>query len=261
MSAGNQITESDLHAFVDSELDDARRIRVESWLAENPTDRFKVDVWRQQKRDIHSRFDSVLDELIPVGIEAALAGGRRMPFESRFIRAVAAVLVFAAGAVLGWGGRDFYAGREQPMQQLVSQAVGAHVMYVAEVRHPVEVPANEETHLLTWLSRRLGYTLRAPRLAEHGFELVGGRLLPDSGGPAAQFMYEDKGGRRVTLYVRTGLHGPDTAFRFATERDVAAFYWVDGPLGYALIGRVPREQLLTLSRLVYEDYENAEPKK
>ena len=38
MSAGNPITESDLHAFVDNELDDARRIRVESWLAENHAD-------------------------------------------------------------------------------------------------------------------------------------------------------------------------------------------------------------------------------
>lgn len=261
MSIGvRPIEDADLHAFVDNELDEERRIRVEAWLADHSADRQKVEAWRQQKRDIRSRFDSVLDEPIPIAIEAALAGGRRVPFESRFVRAAAAVLVFAAGAVLGWGGRDFYVDRDQPIQQLVRQAVGAHVMYVAEVRHPVEVAANEP-HLVPWLSRRLGHAVLAPRLSEHGFELVGGRLLPDSGGPAAQFMYEDKGGRRVTLYVRTGLQGPDTAFRFAMERDVAAFYWVDGPLGYALIGRVPREQLLTLSRLVYEDYEKAAPKK
>ena len=36
-----------------------------------------------------------------------------------------------------------------------------------------------------------GRPIRAPALAGHGWKLMGGRLLPDRGLPAAQFMYED----------------------------------------------------------------------
>jgi len=46
--------------------------------------------------------------------------------------------------------------------------------------------------------------------------------------------------------------GGDTAFRFVSDRGVSAFYWIDGPLAYALIGNVPREALLELSRIAYE---------
>ena len=74
----------------------------------------------------------------------------------------------------------------------------------------------------------LGLTA-APDMARAGFALVGGRLLPDAGKPAAQFMYKDQKGRRVTLYVRSD-DGADTAFKFAAEDGISAFYWIDGAL-------------------------------
>jgi anti-sigma factor RsiW len=66
-------------------------------------------------------------------------------------------------------------------------------------------------------------------------------------------MYEDGGGRRLTLYVRTDRRDGDTAFRFVSDLGVSAFYWVDGPLAYALVGAVPRDDLLPLARIVYQD--------
>ena len=66
---------------------------------------------------------------------------------------------------------------------------------------------------------------------------MGGRLLPDQGLPAAQFMYEDGTGRRLTLYMRkeTGLN--NTSFRFSERDGFGSFYWIDRPLAYALAGR------------------------
>ena len=57
---------------------------------------------------------------------------------------------------------------------------------------------------------------------------MGGRLLPDHGLPAAQFMYEDATGRRLTLYMRkeTGLN--NTSFRFHEQDGFGAFYWSTG---------------------------------
>ena len=72
------------------------------------------------------------------------------------------------------------------------------------------------------------------------------------GKPAAQFMYQDAGGRRLTLYVRRGLDGHhDTAFRFAEQDGVGAFYWVDGDLAYALIGDLDRPALDQAAHAVY----------
>ncbi|MDP7666797.1 MAG: anti-sigma factor, partial [Rhodospirillales bacterium] len=60
------------------------------------------------------------------------------------------------------------------------------------------------------------------------------------------------GGDRVTLYIRTGRAGRDTAFRFASESGVSAFYWIDGPMGYAVSAKMPRQGLLEIARMVYE---------
>jgi anti-sigma factor RsiW len=136
---------------------------------------------------------------------------------------------------------------------LARLAATAHVVYAPEVRHPVEVTADQEEHLVGWLSKRLGTTLKAPKLSSLGYELVGGRLLSGPQGPVAHFMYQDGRGQRLTLYV-SGQRGEprDTAFRFSQEDRVSVFYWVDGNFGYALSGEIKREQLLKVADVVYK---------
>ena len=121
------------------------------------------------------------------------------------------------------------------------------------MRHPVEVPAEQEDHLVKWLSKRLGTELKGLRLQSLGYELVGGRLLSGPQGPVAQFMYQDARGVRLTLYVSAQKGGTrDTAFRFSQEDRVSVFYWVDGNYGYALSGEVSKEQLLKVADIVYK---------
>jgi anti-sigma factor RsiW len=130
--------------------------------------------------------------------------------------------------------------------------VVAHVIYSPEVRHPVEVAADQEAHLVAWLSKRLGTPLKVPQLDTLGYALVGGRLLPGDQGPVAQFMYQDGQGQRLTLYVRTNRDQyKETAFRFAQEGNVRQFYWIDRGLGYALSGEIGKEDLLKVANAVY----------
>jgi anti-sigma factor RsiW len=118
----------------------------------------------------------------------------------------------------------------------------------------VEVGAAEQEHLVNWLSKRLGAKLKAPVLTAEGFELVGGRLLPGPSGAVAQFMYQDARGKRLTLYVSRieGAQRDNTAFRFSQEDKVAVFYWIDGPLGYALSGDLAKPELLDIATSVYK---------
>jgi anti-sigma factor RsiW len=139
------------------------------------------------------------------------------------------------------------------MVSLPRQAAIAHVVYAPEVRHPVEVTADQESHLVAWLSKRLGGDVKAPHLAAAGFDLVGGRLLPGDQGPVAQFMYQDGRGQRLTLYVRSDAReNKETAFRYAQEGKVGVFYWLDGQFGYALSGEIGKEDLLGVANVVYQ---------
>jgi anti-sigma factor RsiW len=176
---------------------------------------------------------------------------------------MAASVLLAFG--LGWTGSaqwrafdgDGAVVRAEPAHRFARQAAVAHVVFQPEVRHPVEVAAAQQEHLVQWLSKRLGRNLKVPVLADQGFELVGGRLLPGDDGARAQFMYQNANGQRVTLYVgaieRAGAKATldETAFRYTADGDVASFYWVDQGFGYALSGKLPRQLLLALAESVY----------
>ncbi|OPH13143.1 anti-sigma factor family protein, partial [Azospirillum brasilense] len=151
----------------------------------------------------------------------------------------------------GWWLRGWSGGVGGGGAAFVADAVAAHRVFAVEVRHPVEVGADQETHLVGWLSKRLGKPLRAPRLAGKGYDLVGGRLLSDAQGPAAQLMYQDAAGRRITLYIRPASGAPDTSFRFAQDGNVQAFYWRDNGLAWAVTGDLDRVTLSAIAEEVY----------
>ena len=88
-------------------------------------------------------------------------------------------------------------------------------------------------------------------LRAQGFELVGGRLLPDAAGPSAQLMYQDGNGQRVTVYLRKPERGTPAAFRYEKQGDLGLFYWVESGAGYALVCALPKEQLLALAQAIY----------
>ena len=140
---------------------------------------------------------------------------------------------------------------------MARRAAIAHATYSPEVRHPVEVGADQEQHLVAWLSKRLGVKVHAPKLEAAGMSLVGGRLLPGESGPVAQFMYQTQAGRRLTLYMRAeAKQHRETAFRYARENNVGVFYWIDRERGYALASAdLDKEELLRVATLVYKQLE------
>ena len=239
------IKEQELHAYLDGQLDPARVAQIEAHLAANSQDLMRVEAYRKQNQTLHALFDPTLDEPLSGALQ------RRHRPRPQWQRYAAAVGTLALGMVLGFGLRGVIAPDLGPMA-LAKQAAFAHVAFVPEVLHPVEVSAKQETHLVNWLSKRLGGEVRAPQLSSAGFELLGGRLLPGETGPAAQFMYQDNRGQRLTLYVkRESAHDAETAFRFTKEKGVSVFYWIDRDFGYALSGDLPKADMLKVAETVY----------
>ena len=144
----------------------------------------------------------------------------------------------------------------QPAATFSMRAARAHLVYAPEVRHPVEVDATQQEHLVKWLSKRLALDLKVPLLTGEGFELLGGRLLPGPEGPVAQFMYQDSAGKRLTLYVsKPNRADQPAAFRYAQEGPVSVFYWIDRDCGYALSGELDRPTLTRVATAVYRQLE------
>ena len=203
---------------------------------------------------LHQLYDPVLDEPVPQSLRAGGLTGAA-PWRA-YARAASLVAVgVAAGALGGWwlhsAQRPAVAQADTP--PFVKRAAVAHATYSPEVRHPVEVGADQEAHLVAWLSKRLGAPVKAPKLEGVGYSLMGGRLLPGENGPVAHFMYQCKQGTRVTLYVRTDVaNNRETAFRYQTEGNVKVFYWIDRKFGYALSSAdIPKENLLKVADSVY----------
>jgi anti-sigma factor RsiW len=241
------VTEFELHAYVDNALPDARRAEVEGYLSAHPDDAERVAAYRQQNEALRALFDAVLDEAVPERLRAPRRRWMRLP-----LRHAAVVAWIALGGVIGWGLHAYTSEQRTEASTWARRAAIAHVIYSPEVRHPVEVGADQEAHLVNWLSKRLGTQLKVPHLGGIGYTLVGGRLLPGERGPVAQFMYQDAKGQRLTLYVRANPEDTrETAFRFAQEKNVGVFYWLDGKLGYALSGELEKAELLRVATAVY----------
>ena len=68
--------------------------------------------------------------------------------------------------------RGASAAGPQSADSITADALGAHKLYVVEVRHPVEVSGTERPHMTAWLTKRLGYEQRIPDLQAIGLKLV-----------------------------------------------------------------------------------------
>ncbi len=263
----NPIHTEDLVAFADGQLDPARARLVAIFLNENPAAAQQVEAYRQQSAELHRQFDPSLSAPIP----HYLLPPERSSFElrknlattlsSRWSWAIAASLAWVIlGISLGWILKGQQSTFAEPSvlagNTLLHQASIAHAVYAPEVMHPVEVTAKDEVHLAKWLSKRLDRKLDIPSFSTQGFSLIGGRLLPtDSNNAAAQFMYENKHGQRLTLYVRAMAEkDADTSFRYGENKGIGVFYWVDQEWGYALSGPFDRKTLFNLADTAYRQF-------
>ena len=197
------VTEDELHVYVDGELAADRKDAVERWLASHPDDATRVAAWRAQAEAVRARYGAIISEPVPERLALDKITRNRRSWAA--VAAAAAIAAFAIGGVAGWMARGASAAAPSSFELFSSEALGAHRLYIAEVRHPIEVNASEN-HLLPWLSRRVGTNLRAPDLSSFGLRLLGGRLLPGISGPAALFMYGEHQ-RRARHALRLAPNG------------------------------------------------------
>lgn len=251
------ITDADLLAYADGKLGDTERTAVQNHLEEHPERAAEIAHWQRQNEALEALFAPVQEQPLPARLDphriarvTAANSNLRLPR-----LAAAAVLLLAIGGTLGWGLRDVVSPAAGASDILIGSAVTAHALYVAENRHAVEVAAAEQDHLVSWLSNRIARPISAPDLEPEGFGLVGGRLLPPvagtATGPAAQLMYENAAGERVTVFVTAALPDGAEAYEFTSREALDAFYWANDRITCTVVGDLPEAEMQTVARRVY----------
>jgi anti-sigma factor RsiW len=225
-----------LSAFIDGELPAAEHVDAAARIARDPHSAATVSAYRAQDNALRALFAAPEPQVVVVRprrryLMAAcwLVAGLACGF---FMHMLLPVLV-----------------HEHTAPSFAQRADIAYAVYAPEQRHAVEVAASQQDHLVTWLSKRLNRTLTIPSLHEYGFELVGGRLLPGEEGPAAQFMYQNADGERLTLYMtsESGKRSENYAVKMIHDGSRKTFYWTTNRAGYALSGQIGEAKLRAIS--------------
>ena len=162
------ITEADLHAYADRQLSGQRTALVEQYLATHPQEQERVRDWQQQNRLLHRWLDPVLDEPLPLGLPLKRPAGA-LPWRGL----AAGVLVAVVSGGSAWSLRGHLDAESMRLVQasqssaasmagdgtlsgFARRAAIAHVVYSPDVRRPVELGADQEQALVTWLTNRMG---------------------------------------------------------------------------------------------------------
>ncbi len=230
-----------LSAFVDGELPEAEHRAVAERLAADPRAASRVTHYRAQRAALRALFAD----------PAAQTNGPCIVLRIRtplWRQAAVAACSLAAGVALAWlaGGLPAYLAPPQAQIAFARQADLAYSVYAPEQRHAVEMAAEHEGTLVDWLSKRLNRPLTVPSLGEYGYSFLGGRLLPGAAGPAAQFMYENRNGERLALYV-SAASPREAPVRLLRQDDRRTFYWVSRQTAYALSGQIAGDRLRAIA--------------
>ena len=254
------LSDADVHAFVDGQLAPDRAEDVAAAVASSPALAARVAEMRQRNALLREALDPVLAEPIPARLlEAAHAPGRTTPAIGWFRPALAVAATLAVGIGIGWFVRDAWIESSGMPTTFARQAAFAHALYANDANRPVEIWATEEKRLVSWLTKRLGFSVHAPDLNGIGYALVGGRLVAGNERPTALFMYENADKQRLSLQVRKQAPGTgEIGFRYAVENGIGVFYWIDDACGYAISGNLDRAELLKIAHIVYGQLAAAE---
>jgi anti-sigma factor RsiW len=262
-SSGRPIGEDDLQAYVDGRLSPDRTATIEAYLRDNPHAAGRLASYRKQRDELRMMLRGKSEEPVPSHLRiSAILAERHQAWRRRLGAIADACLWLVLGGTAGWFANGFV-GPDMPLSSasarlsaLTRDAVSAHRTFAVEIAHPVEVRADQQAHLARWIAMRLGHQLLIPDLSGAGLRLMGGRVLPAGQDAAAQLMYQDEHGLRVTFYVRAGESG-ETAFRFARHDDVMAFYWLDDGCGYVVSAAIDRDRLRKVAEAVFNQLEGS----
>jgi len=260
----NAVPEEALQAYVDGQLDGRHRAALEAYLAGRPDEAARLAAYRKQNIGLHALFDlpatkmraseatprhlKALAAQLDAQLRASKSPKTRRPIILR--RLAASIVVMLSAGTAGWLALDQVTGGNDALVNLTRQATEAPLQ-PATANQASTAPAGEH-QIVAWLAAQPGdVPTTVPDLEALGFRLSGERLVTTADGrPAAQLLYSDETGQRITLTMRSGGKAGQTSFTFARDGEAARFFWQDAHMAYSLAGTMAQEKLLQIAEAV-----------
>jgi anti-sigma factor RsiW len=241
---GRPISEEDLHRLVDDRLDRELQPDVARYLQDHADTADRVTAYRDQREGLREALAPLAAGPLPARLDLEQLIQERLVRRRFPWRAAAAVLVaFVVGGAGEWFLRVGTPAPTLSITLLSEQAVANHVVYTADRRRPTELGADQRDDLARWVSNRLNHKVAPPDLSADGYTYMGGRLAATPDGPAGLFMYDDKQGVRLTVFVLP-LNGAGHApMQHVESGQVEGVAWIEHDIGYTVVGRLPQTEL------------------
>ncbi|GIL40048.1 anti-sigma factor family protein [Roseiterribacter gracilis] len=245
------VTDIDLNAYLDCELDEARRAEIEALIESTPELAERVALYRADTARI-ARLHAPLQDLpIPPRLLEAVRRGTA-PRPARRLAPVWAGLSAAAVLLLAvWIAPSL---RTAP-EPLVAEALAVRSGKTNPVREISAAQLASIDARDAVLQTALSLPVRVPDLERAGFELARMQLFDESTErKAVQLTYRDQKARSFTVYLR----GPAGGDRFDLQQhaNLQVCIWQNDSLGVVMLGGdMTAREMLRVATLTYGDLE------
>jgi anti-sigma factor RsiW len=268
---------ADLHAYVDDCLEPDERLAFETQMAQDPALARQATQWRAQNSAIRAAFEGegtrafsisiVRHQNEPFGRAKRSAAGGKASSEpptqassltivdaARFSAKAAAPDAFRRSLLLRLGLAALSLGLAcvwapaatvVPGQRLAEASIAAFQAFARPGVEPVEFATSDGTQAEAWLTARLGHPVHLPATPPAA-RLVGARIAPYPGAPAAFLIYKSPDGA-LGLLIRL-LDAPEaTAPQMLAADGHAAAVWTERGQGLALVSDPDATSLMRIA--------------
>ena len=249
MERNDPISEVDLCAYIDGELDNARRVEVEEYLSRHPDEAAGVmaDLSRSGVLSLAVNGDAAAPselERMAHRIDRRLFAGRIRRMLPRYATAALAILclVLVADELAELSGTKSFAVPNFADEALEANDTARlrHTMVTEEKDGSIDRSAVRNIALID-------FPMPPPE-----WRIVDTRLVPSDEGPGLEISFETRSGSPITFFaVRTADQAPASPVATSLGKDAVA-YWRRGDIGYALAGEVAPAELDRIAELLAE---------
>lgn len=196
-----------------------------------------------QPLNIAQAYQGFVEEPVPSTLFDVIESGA----PKKLISIALLLLAFIAGASLVLVSSSFRNEKaEIDLYNLpaATLAVSAHKTLSTDAVHPVQVYADDMSHLNYWLSYRVGKETSIKMLSSSGFTLIGANQIPDSIGASSLLVYENSDKERLSLFTR--YHGGSNALSepvHVVSDSLNALHWQQDGEHRVLVGSLDNEVL------------------
>lgn len=255
------IGERDIHAYIDGQLDERRRRKVEAYLAQNPDIAEEVEDYLQYNAVFkHAYSHDIDDSPVPLRLLSVLNRPVKRIWPA-VARNAAVIVLCALSAGAGWVSAYSPSATNAPassghvmvdrfLQQIAINSEQASLHEGGQPLATLDIDMSGHMDPLNWLTQKVALEMQAPDLNAAGYSLEGRQLINRGGQEFVELTYRDQQGQPVNLYMRTRWDKNAPSIEFAQQNGMSIAHWQEGPLVYALAGALDEDNATQIADLI-----------